>query len=698
MISDRTGAELLTATVLSLWIGGLVAIGTRLLVRSTNLSPGVRCRVWSLVLLVTISAPVMKIAGREVAARGTPADREMGERQSLPTVISEPAVVPFDSKETDAAGPLNSESNAVAEATQPALALDVSLGMGILLVWLLGTLIGLIWLGFQVSRLVSLKKTAVLPGRSLSRLWSELSSTVWTRRPVKLLLSARAQLPAACGYFHPAIIAPAQLCGELNDEETRHLLLHELAHLTRYDDWGLLFHRVLQVFLWWHPVVWYVSRQLDAEREIACDELVVAAGDRKRYARTLVRVAEVARGKLVQMAPGILRGDLTRRVESLLGVAGPDSSAGRGRAAAIAASILAAAVFLSPPAIHLSLLPRLESRLFPDRRPVIAAHLDSTFAAYADSGFAGSILLAMGDSIILARGYGLADRERGIPATADTRYSVAGFTKMFTAAAVLTLEHEGRLRVNDSLRRFFSSLPGTDSEVTLHQLLTHTDGMTRQNAPVYRVDPRQFIQAVSASPDSFAPGQGYRYNDFGHSVLGVIVEQASGVPYEVFIRDRFLRPAGLSRTGFESDRNGSYAIEYAGPPGKQQPIPPRAYTWGRRGSLGMVSTVGDMYRWVKSLDDPRIFPAEVRNRMFQAYGPTDWGAELGYGWDRIRQRDGTFLWRRVAGTPGMEGEILYDPVRNWTAVILVNSRVEWRFRVWDDIADAINGTSSRTPS
>jgi CubicO group peptidase (beta-lactamase class C family) len=112
----------------------------------------------------------------------------------------------------------------------------------------------------------------------------------------------------------------------------------------------------------------------------------------------------------------------------------------------------------------------------------------------------------------------------------------------------------------------------------------------------------------------------------------------------------------------------------------------------------MVSTVGDMYRWVKSLDDPRIFPAEVRNRMFQAYGPTDWGAELGYGWDRIRQRDGTFLWRRVAGTPGMEGEILYDPVRNWTAVILVNSRVEWRFRVWDDIADAINGTSSRTPS
>ena len=75
--------------------------------------------------------------------------------------------------------------------------------------------------------------------------------------------------------------------------------------------------------------------------------------------------------------------------------------------------------------------------------------------------------------------------------------------------------------------------------------------------------------------------------------------------------------------------------------------------------------------------------------MFATHGLSDWGAEQGYGWDRVRQRDGTTLWRRVAGTPGMEGEILHDPERGWTAVILVNSRVEWRFRVWDEIARAV---------
>jgi CubicO group peptidase (beta-lactamase class C family) len=261
---------------------------------------------------------------------------------------------------------------------------------------------------------------------------------------------------------------------------------------------------------------------------------------------------------------------------------------------------------------------------------------------------------------------------------------------MFTAAAILLLEQEGRLRVSDSLGRFFPQLSGREGQVTLSQLLTHTDGLTRQNAPVYRSDPRQFIQAVATSPDSFAPGEGYRYNDFGHSILGLIVEQVSGMPYEAFIHQRFLQPAGLAQTGFENEPVGPYAVEYAGPAGNQYPIPPRSYTWGRRGSLGMVSTAGDMYRWIQALDDPRIVPPSVRERMYRSYGPTNWGAERGYGWDRIRQRNGMVLWRRVAGTPGMEGEILHDPAGRWTAVILVNSRVEWRFRVWDDLVSSIH--------
>jgi CubicO group peptidase (beta-lactamase class C family)/beta-lactamase regulating signal transducer with metallopeptidase domain len=689
MISESLAAGLLTATLTSLWTGSLLAVGVVLAIKSLPMGAQARYRLWSLALAATVIAPLIRPFTFQPDASSGPSTLD----SSSASVAPEPAskTQRLESLTGSEESPLPSRAPASSSVIQPVetFSLDSSLGMAVLLVWGAGAIAGLAWLALQILRLGAFKRAGSPPGPSLRLIWSEVVAGNSSRR-VRLLLSQRPCLPAACGYFHPAIVAPAILFQALTEEETRHLLMHELAHLSRYDDWRLLAHRLIQAILWWHPVVWFINRRLDAERELACDEMVVEDTSRRDYARTLVRVAEMTSNTTMELAPGVLRGDLSRRIESLLQMtAGPARLGVRARAGAAAASVLALAVWIAPPTVRFGgeTAPALAQR--GDLGPVIARRLDSILTSYVDSGFSGSILLAIGGEIVLAEGYGMADRERGIPATAETRYSVAGFTKMFTAAAVLTLEDERRLSVNDSLTRFFGRLPGTDGEVTLHQLLTHTDGLTRQNAPVYRSDREAFIRAVSATPDTFAPGQGYRYNDFGHSVLGVVIEQVSGTSYETFIRNRFLRPAGLAATGFESERGAPYAIEYGGPPGRQYPIPPRSYTWGRRASLGMVSTVGDMYRWVQTMRDPRVLSPGVRDRMLEPHGPTDWGTERGYGWDRVRRRDGSVLWRRVAGTPGMEGEILQDPVQGWTAVILINSRVEWRFRVWDDITEAL---------
>lgn len=699
MISPHLATGL-TAVLTSLWVGALLAFGVNLLVRCVMLGPRIRYRLWILALGITIGVPLSGIPGDRPAAPGGRAspDRTSKVPPSTTGVESTPS----------GTGPTIEEGMAAIQTIRippvsggASLVIPTPVARILFLIWVAGALIGFAWLALQLFRLAALKRASERPDDRLSRIWASVVASTGGRRHVRLLISQRSRLPAACGYLRPAVVAPEALCRALNDEETRHLLLHELAHLSRYDDWGLLAHRLVQSFCWWHPVVWYIGGRLDAERELACDETVVKASGRKVYARTLVRVAEMARGDTVVLAPGVLRGELTRRVESLLENDARRPGAGaRVSAGAAAISVAALGFWVSPPAIRMS-LSSAPGRVPPQSfaSTAIATKLDSAFTSYVDSGFSGSILLALGDSVVLSKGYGMADRERGIAATAETRYSVAGFTKMFTAAAILTLEDEGLLRVADSLSRYFGPLPGTSGEVTLHQLLTHTDGMTRQNAPVYRRDPETFIRAVAAAPDSFTPGMGYRYNDFGHSLLGVIVERASGVSYETFIRDRFLQPAGLLATGFENDGSGHpYAIEYAGPAGHQYPIPPRSYSWGRRASLGMVSTVGDMFRWIQAMRDPRVVSARVRERMLESHGLTDWGAEQGYGWDRVRQRDGSALWRRVAGTPGMEGEILHDPARGWTAVILVNSRVEWRFRVWDDIADTMRENGVTAPA
>ena len=684
MISEHTAAGLLTSTITSLWVGGLVSIGVTLSIRWLHMRAQARYRLWVLALIITVSAPLLRIPSQQ------PAERVSGTDASVPAETVSTAGAGAEERPAGTTG-----SVSPASPDRPVtVSLDADAGKILLLAWAVGAIAGLALLGLQMIALISLKRSGSIPGAHLAAIWNAVAPNMG-RRSVRLLTSTQSRLPAALGYFRAVILAPDSLCRRLTGEETRHLLLHELAHLNRYDDWWLLVHRLVQAVLWWHPVIWFLSRKLDGERELACDEIVIEKTSRRQYARTLVRVAEVASGNSIALAPGVLRGDLTRRIESLLQVTARPGRSARTRAGVAAASTIVLAVWLSPPSIRLALDAVPGPGPGVSDRTRIASQLDSLFAGYADSGFAGSILLAVGDEVVLSKGYGLADRERMIPATAETRYSVAGFTKMFTAAAILTLEHEGRLRVTDSLARFFNGLTGLDGQVTLHQLLTHTDGMTRQNAPVYRENAAAFIRAVSASPDSFAPGEGYRYNDFGHSVLGVIIGQAGGSTYEEYIHNRFLTPAGLSQTRFENEPGESYATEYAGAKGRQYPIPRRSYTWGRRGSLGMVSTVGDMYRWILAMDDPRVLAPEVKARMMEVHGPTDWGADRGYGWDRLHRPDGAIVWRRVAGTPGMEGEILHDPVLGWTAIILVNSRVEWRFRVWDDISDAIRRSQDR---
>jgi CubicO group peptidase (beta-lactamase class C family)/beta-lactamase regulating signal transducer with metallopeptidase domain len=686
-----TGHALLSGISASLWLGALLVPMGLLVTRAwPRLAARRRYALWWAVLVAVITVPwVAQGAGREArteAGSASPALRI----EHPAALVSAPGAPGLAPEGSDEAAPASSSSWSF---TLPAIAPRV-----FLLLWGAGALFGLLALLRELAVLASIRRGAAPPGPVLLDLWRQAITALPTRRVLRLLVSDRVAVPAACGYSQPAVLVPSHFEALLDDDEMRHLLLHELAHLARRDDWGLALERLIRVLWWWHPAVWWIERRLDAERELACDEAVATRVDRRRYARTLVRVAELShedRGPA--LAPGAMRGTLARRVESLIRPV-PRIAVFTRASAAGGALLAVAGVSLGPPALRLS-VPAVPAPSMVTPRPLpvrsdaagvarsaAGLTLDSLFTRYADSGFSGTVLVAFGDQVVLEKGYGMADRERGIATTAETRYSVAGITKLFTAAAVLTLESEGLLEVGDRLSRWTGGLGEGKDGATLHQLLTHTDGLTRQSAPVYRETLEGFVRAVGSTPSAFAPGAGYRYNDFGHSLLGVVVEKATGNSYEDYIRHRFIKAAGLKHTGFESDRL-PIAIEYGGDRAESR-LGQRAYVWGRRGSLGMVSTAGDLYRWFRAMDNPLILPPVARARMLESHVKTDWGAMQGYGWDFHHRADGRMIWRRVAGTPGFEGEILHDPVGKWTAVILVNSRIGWRFKVWDAIERA----------
>ncbi|HXY07431.1 MAG TPA: M56 family metallopeptidase [Terriglobales bacterium] len=141
-------------------------------------------------------------------------------------------------------------------------------------------------------------------------------------RRVSLGVSQRLSVPAAIGFFKPMILVPAWAMKELSPEELNSILIHELAHLRRWDDWTNLGQKIIRALLFFHPVVWWIDHQLSLEREMACDDHVLSRMENHRtYAECLVAVAEkslLRRGLgLVQAAVRGMR-QTSRRVAKIL--------------------------------------------------------------------------------------------------------------------------------------------------------------------------------------------------------------------------------------------------------------------------------------------------------------------------------------------------------------------------------------------
>ncbi|MCX6286167.1 MAG: serine hydrolase [Bacteroidetes bacterium] len=174
----------------------------------------------------------------------------------------------------------------------------------------------------------------------------------------------------------------------------------------------------------------------------------------------------------------------------------------------------------------------------------LADRLDRYIRAKTDFfNFSGAVLVARNDSIILHKGYGLANREWNVQNTADTKFRIASNTKQFTAAAILQLEDQGKLSLDDKLSKYFTGFSYGDT-VTIHMLLTHSSGIR----DFFELEPFRDIRPLSISKDSlvalvkrqlfnFLPGKDIGYSNSGYYLLGLIIEKCSGQSYEDYLTD-----------------------------------------------------------------------------------------------------------------------------------------------------------------
>jgi CubicO group peptidase (beta-lactamase class C family) len=244
----------------------------------------------------------------------------------------------------------------------------------------------------------------------------------------------------------------------------------------------------------------------------------------------------------------------------------------------------------------------------------------------------------------------------------DTVYDLMSMTKQFTAAAILKLEMQGRLRTSDPIGRYVGPVPEDKRAITLHQLLTHTSGLTEALGDDYDVLSReQMLAEALSSRLRTTPGREFHYSNVGYGILAAIIERVSGLGYEQFLATHLLRPAGMTETGYvlPAWRRRLVAVEYDGR-GRSRGRPfdhPWAADgpyWNLRGNGGLLSTARDMVRWHRALEGDAILSRRAKRKLFRPRVPIAVegyeGFRAAYGWAVSRTASG-----RIATHSGGNG-------------------------------------------
>jgi CubicO group peptidase (beta-lactamase class C family) len=271
---------------------------------------------------------------------------------------------------------------------------------------------------------------------------------------------------------------------------------------------------------------------------------------------------------------------------------------------------------------------------------------------------------------VLAKGYGFTDVEAKAPATADTSYPIASVTKRLTAAAIVRLADQGRLSLDDPLRRFFPAARPAIGALTVRHLLQHTSGLTR-GGPA----PRGAAQSVLARGGTGrAQGHDWTYSNYNFSLLGLVIEHVTGRDYAAYMEEEVARPLGLTGTAYCEDGRSVPGR------GKDYLSSPRALTetayWSEArffAAGGLCSTVKDLVRWEEALQDGRVVSAAMVEAMHSparlASGvDVDYGLGTRLGFTHARRKIG-----HTGGGQGNKAVLARYPDDDLTVVVLLNT-------------------------
>ncbi len=308
----------------------------------------------------------------------------------------------------------------------------------------------------------------------------------------------------------------------------------------------------------------------------------------------------------------------------------------------------------------------------------------------------GVFMVSRNGKPIYLKAVGKANIELGVDLSIESVFQIGSMTKQFTAIAILLLEQEGKLTIQDPIAKYLPDYPNGE-KITLHHLLTHTSGIkdfTKMKAlkdiAQKEMSPRMMVDFFKNEPADFPPGEKFDYNNSGYVVLGYLIELLSGQSYESFIEENIFRKIGMTNSFYASDRKiilkraYGYQLKESGLVNKTIVNFSVPYSSG-----ALMSTLDDLLKWQNALRDHSILRKEFASKAFQAYKLNNGEIHgYGYGW-HIRTTNGINIREHGGSIFGFKSMAIYIPEEDIYIVGLTNCDCKSPTQLIKSIAELI---------
>lgn len=288
-----------------------------------------------------------------------------------------------------------------------------------------------------------------------------------------------------------------------------------------------------------------------------------------------------------------------------------------------------------------------------------------------------AIAVIKNGQVIKQKGYGFASVEFDVPVTADTVFEIGSVSKQMTAAGIMLLVQDGKIKLDEKISAYLPNTPNSWKDVTVRHLLVHSSGIKSYSSLTgfelsRRHTVQQFIEKLSEHELEYTPGEKNIYSNSGFNLLAYIIQEQSEKPFMDFMRERIFVPFQMNRTG---DRDPSYLIKKRA----------NGYEWrsgslgGRDGSLtdlmgagAITSTIEDMIKWESALRGNKLLTENSKKESWTQFTFNSGENSIyGLGW-RISDVHGQKLIGHTGQTAGFGAAIFRYVDSDITVIALTN--------------------------